>query len=90
MPSEEAAFNVGGRERCCRFVGVDGLVVALEASEQVGAGGVEPVIAGEVEAIDQGEGRRGAGEFAHGDGPVQDNHGSRCEGEELVVERDDL
>lgn len=51
MPSEEAAFNVGGRERCCRFVGVHGLVVALEASEQVGAGGVEPVIAGEVEAM---------------------------------------
>jgi hypothetical protein len=29
-------------------------------------------------------------EFSEGDGPVQGKHRSRCEAEELVLERDDL
>ena len=42
-----------------RGAGVGGLVAALEAAQEVGAGGVEEVVAGQVEAVHGGQAGHG-------------------------------
>ena len=66
------------------------LVVAVEANEQLGAGGVEQVIGVEVEGVDDGERRRRTFDLGEGDRAVERDDGVRGDREELVVELENL
>lgn len=66
------------------------MIGPAEAAQQVGADGVEDGVFGQVELVDEVQRGLRAVDLAGGDGPVQRYHGSRCVGEELVVEGEDL
>ena len=93
MPSlagEEVSLGRGRCERGCTVVGVGGLGRPVQAAQQVRPGGVERVVAVEIEAVDQRERYVRAVDLAHRDGSVQRDDWRRRDGEKLVVERDDL
>jgi hypothetical protein len=69
LAGQEVALGCGRCKRCRRFVTLSGFVVAEQASEQVGAGGVEQEVAGEMEPIDQVQGVRGGGRVLRGRWP---------------------
>ena len=72
-------------------VGVDRLVVAAETAQQVGAGGVEQVVAGEVEALDRRRAPpRGRRPRRRAMARLSATTGVGACSEQLVVERDDL
>ena len=72
------------------FVGVRGGGCLSEAAEEVGAHGVESVVVGEVELVDEGQRRRGAVDLGDRDGAVERHDRGRLQGQQVVVERDDL
>jgi hypothetical protein len=87
---EEGAFRgvVTARDR--RIVRTSGFVGAPESAKQIGANGVEQVVAIKAQRID--ERQRGAGtlDFGDRDGAVKCDDGSRSHHDELVVERENL
>jgi len=88
-----APFGVGAGERVCLAVRLRRLVVPAEAAQQVRAGRREQVIAGQRpgagQGVHEGESRRRPVGHAHGDGPVQLDHGRRRELAELGVQPGD-
>jgi len=56
MCIEVVPFRRTGREGGCGVVGGDGVAKAAEASQQVGSGGVEGVVGGQVQLVDQVQG----------------------------------
>src|SRR3954471_5886702 len=90
-PAEKKlALGLVGRPGGRRLVGGGGLGVAAQAPQEVGADGVEYVVAVEVERVHQREGGAGAAELGHRHGAVECDDGARGERQQLVVERDDL
>src|SRR3546814_8225423 len=89
---ERALGGVGG-ELDRSVVGLDGRHLVAGAGQEVGSGGVVGLVVGEGGAVDRlqhFQSDLGAVELAHGDGSVHGHHGVGPDGEELVVELDDL
>jgi hypothetical protein len=69
--AEEGSFGVGGGHGGGPPVGGCGLAVAAKPPEQVGSGGVEEVVAVQVQLLHQGQRGSRAVDLADGDGPVE-------------------
>ncbi len=72
------------------LVGERRLGGAAQTSQQVGADGMEQVVAVEVEAVDEGERRIRSFDLGHRDRPVERDDRGRGERQQLVVQLQDL
>ena len=88
--AEEVPLGVGRRQGGGAFVGGRGLAVAAQPPEQIGSGGVEGVVAVQVQLVHQRERGGRAVDLADGDGAVEGDDRGRGDREQLVVEGDDL
>jgi hypothetical protein len=87
---QEAALGLGVRELERAFVLRARFVAAAEAAEQVGARGVEVLVVGEVEPVDQGKPCFASVGLGYGDRAVQLHDGRACQPDELPVQGGDL
>jgi hypothetical protein len=90
LSAEIVPFRRGRCEGRRSVVCGNGLFNASETPEQVSAGGVKGVVVGHVQLLDEVQGRFWPVDFADGDGPVQRDHGRRRDGQELVIENENL
>ncbi len=89
---EEGLFGRVRGKRAGHVVGGRGFLVAAEAAQQVGACGVEQVVAVQgwrTQVVHRGQSRGGTANFGERDGAVERDYRSRRERVELVVERRD-
>ena len=89
---EEGLFDRVRGKRAGNVVGGRGFLVAAEAAQQVGACGVEQVVAVQgqrTQVVHRGQSRGGTANFGERDGAVERDYRSRREHVELVVERQD-
>src|ERR1051325_6104864 len=86
---QETPLGVAVRELERAPVGVAGLVAPVETAEQVGAGGVEEVVALERELVHQLQSTLRPARHRDGDRAIQLHDGRRRVTEELRVERRD-
>ena len=89
---EEAPFGEVGGQLDGAVVG-GGRAAPAGTGEEIGAGGVVRLVVlerGHVERVEGVEAGGGAPQLADGDGPVEGGHRVGAQGEELVVEGDDL
>jgi hypothetical protein len=63
---------------------------SAQAAQQVGADRVEQVVPAEIEAVHDGEGGGRALDLGHRDRAVERDHRARRDGQQLVVQRQDL